>query len=307
LAYVDLDGFQRINDVHGHVRGDAVLVATAVALRKHARKADLVARFYADRFALLFVDCPLDRAKTSIERAKASLAKTTKLDLALSWRLVAARRGESAEEVEEVLERAEAELEANRAARREQRTRTDPEIEIDIDLEADPDEPKPVGLYATAHLDRFLAMQQTLSVWGYPLLPVSTPEVAKVLAKLLEPRLVIADVMLPSKGGGEELLASITAPAKVLVAPRRWWTTRKAKVAFPVLELPLKTGEVDPVLSEALPQRTPRIAPLRDERQAQALAIVTAALVSGKAPPPGQLEILADRPELDLVKRHLGA
>ncbi|MCC5988610.1 MAG: PAS domain S-box protein [Pararhodobacter sp.] len=53
LAYIDLDGFKAINDMHGHAVGDRYLVAVAERLRSILREDDLAARIGGDEFVLL--------------------------------------------------------------------------------------------------------------------------------------------------------------------------------------------------------------------------------------------------------------
>jgi diguanylate cyclase (GGDEF)-like protein len=53
VLMLDLNGFKRINDVHGHPVGDEALVQTALRLRRAVRDEDLVARLGGDEFAIL--------------------------------------------------------------------------------------------------------------------------------------------------------------------------------------------------------------------------------------------------------------
>jgi diguanylate cyclase (GGDEF)-like protein len=50
---LDLNGFKKINDVHGHGAGDEVLVHVGGRLSKAMRDGDMVARFGGDEFAVL--------------------------------------------------------------------------------------------------------------------------------------------------------------------------------------------------------------------------------------------------------------
>jgi diguanylate cyclase (GGDEF)-like protein len=52
-CFVDLDGFKRVNDELGHLEGNRVLSAVGEALRRTARRYDVVARFGGDEFVVL--------------------------------------------------------------------------------------------------------------------------------------------------------------------------------------------------------------------------------------------------------------
>jgi diguanylate cyclase (GGDEF)-like protein/PAS domain S-box-containing protein len=53
VLFIDLDGFKRVNDTHGHAVGDAVLQEAARRLSACARSADFPARLAGDEFVLL--------------------------------------------------------------------------------------------------------------------------------------------------------------------------------------------------------------------------------------------------------------
>ena len=56
LLFLDLDGFKRVNDTHGHLAGSKALVEAAAIIRSCARETDVVARFGGDEFSLILPD-----------------------------------------------------------------------------------------------------------------------------------------------------------------------------------------------------------------------------------------------------------
>jgi diguanylate cyclase (GGDEF)-like protein len=76
VAVLDIDHFKRVNDVHGHAVGDAVLRWFAAAGRAELRDADLLARWGGEEFLVLLPDTPLLLARLCIERLRAAVATT---------------------------------------------------------------------------------------------------------------------------------------------------------------------------------------------------------------------------------------
>jgi diguanylate cyclase (GGDEF)-like protein len=56
VLFIDLDGFKRVNDAHGHLFGSRALVEAAAVIRSCARESDVVARFGGDEFAVVLPD-----------------------------------------------------------------------------------------------------------------------------------------------------------------------------------------------------------------------------------------------------------
>lgn len=56
VVYVDLDGFKAINDRHGHVAGDQMLITVATHMQDGLRQGDTLARIGGDEFAAILVN-----------------------------------------------------------------------------------------------------------------------------------------------------------------------------------------------------------------------------------------------------------
>jgi diguanylate cyclase (GGDEF)-like protein/PAS domain S-box-containing protein len=75
VLYIDLDRFKPINDTHGHVVGDEVLVHYARRLEHAARGQDTVARFGGDEFAIACPNVDEEALESIAARVVASLAE----------------------------------------------------------------------------------------------------------------------------------------------------------------------------------------------------------------------------------------
>jgi two-component system, cell cycle response regulator len=74
VVLIDLDGFKAVNDTHGHLVGDMVLVETANRLATHTRDVDTVARFGGEEFVLLLPQTDAAGALRVAEKVRAELA-----------------------------------------------------------------------------------------------------------------------------------------------------------------------------------------------------------------------------------------
>ena len=70
LFLLDTDEFLGVNTEHGHVAGDAVLEAVAVALREALPESAVICRYGGDEFSGALPDTRLDDAFTSMEELR---------------------------------------------------------------------------------------------------------------------------------------------------------------------------------------------------------------------------------------------
>jgi diguanylate cyclase (GGDEF)-like protein len=67
VIMIDLDHFKKLNDEHGHAKGDAVLRDAAVQLVGALRPADVVARYGGEELLVILPACPLEDALLKAE------------------------------------------------------------------------------------------------------------------------------------------------------------------------------------------------------------------------------------------------
>ncbi len=74
VVVVDLDHFKRINDTHGHDRGDEALAAAAEALTGTVRASDIVGRMGGEEFVVLLPDTGADAAVLVAEKLREAIS-----------------------------------------------------------------------------------------------------------------------------------------------------------------------------------------------------------------------------------------
>ncbi len=73
LMILDMDWFKRVNDEHGHLAGDSVLVAVAETLKQEVRINDIVARYGGEEFMVLLPETDTEGAYAVAERCREAI------------------------------------------------------------------------------------------------------------------------------------------------------------------------------------------------------------------------------------------
>ena len=74
MFYIDMDNFKKVNDVHGHQKGDEAIMALRDLMREYSRPGDEIARFGGDEFAMwldnIAPEVAVKRAETLIKASE---------------------------------------------------------------------------------------------------------------------------------------------------------------------------------------------------------------------------------------------
>ena len=99
LIMIDLDGFKKYNDTHGHLEGDKVLQEVGGVLRKALREGvDIIFRYGGDEFAVILPETGLEEAKKVAERIKKIFGEKDRFGFSLSMGIAEYRKGWSVED-----------------------------------------------------------------------------------------------------------------------------------------------------------------------------------------------------------------
>lgn len=108
LLFFDIDHFKNVNDTHGHLVGDKVLIGLSKLLKKHMRGNDYLARYGGEEFAIILRDTPITGAfsvaenlRKSIEKLRLKHVKTGQQigQITISIGVASYRRGEAVEDL----------------------------------------------------------------------------------------------------------------------------------------------------------------------------------------------------------------
>ncbi|MCB9587271.1 MAG: sensor domain-containing diguanylate cyclase [Polyangiaceae bacterium] len=104
LAMIDLDDFKRVNDTHGHLAGDALLMAVAERLRDVTRGRELAFRYGGEEFAVLLPGAQRhvlqkvgERLRKSVGARPFSVSEKTTLRVTCSVGIAEQSPGDNAE------------------------------------------------------------------------------------------------------------------------------------------------------------------------------------------------------------------
>lgn len=109
VMYLDLDHFKRVNDVHGHDVGDAVLKAVADLMRRELRSVDILARFGGEEFVIWLPNAERD-ARQVADRLRVAVADTVRAKTDRVTASFGVAEGDGRQSVQQLLKAADAAL-----------------------------------------------------------------------------------------------------------------------------------------------------------------------------------------------------
>ena len=75
LIVIDIDNFKTVNDHHGHIFGDEVIISVADCLKQSVRSTDLIVRFGGDEFLIVLEDVGLDHGLNMAEKIRSLVSE----------------------------------------------------------------------------------------------------------------------------------------------------------------------------------------------------------------------------------------
>jgi diguanylate cyclase (GGDEF)-like protein/PAS domain S-box-containing protein len=98
LMFLDMDNFKPLNDMHGHVVGDLLLIEVARRIGSCVRETDTVARFGGDEFMVMLTELDADKAESATQAG--IVAEKIRIALAEPYLLAVPQNGNTENTVE---------------------------------------------------------------------------------------------------------------------------------------------------------------------------------------------------------------
>jgi diguanylate cyclase len=76
VLMLDIDYFKKLNDVHGHLVGDDVLMCVGRTITQQVRSGDFAARYGGEEFAVIFPRTTADQARSFSERVREAVSRS---------------------------------------------------------------------------------------------------------------------------------------------------------------------------------------------------------------------------------------
>lgn len=124
LVFLDLDNFKQVNDIHGHDRGDDLLVYVSDGLLQMSRTTDVLARYAGDEFVIILPETTRESALKLMRRVCAHFhenpltAGKMRIPVSLSFGIASADE-EDVSDPESLLKKADDRLYLAKKARKE--------------------------------------------------------------------------------------------------------------------------------------------------------------------------------------------
>ena len=113
LAMLDIDHFKKVNDLYGHLAGDAVLLAVATTIQMTMRNTDFCGRYGGEEFLLVYTQTNTPGAVICAERVRSGVESMRFPDIGPDFRItfsLGLTEYHSNDDVQKVISRADSAL-----------------------------------------------------------------------------------------------------------------------------------------------------------------------------------------------------